>query len=90
MGQAAEGRALSSALRDRRTDGRTAALGSISQCQDPALLAPSQHCYFWLVKGFQGLGWTGLPWAASPCSQAVCAGSWLAAGRDKRQQAGAG
>lgn len=46
---------------------------------------------WWKVsRGFQGLGCTHLLCAALPCSQAVCAGSWLAAGRDKRQKAGAG
>lgn len=86
MGQSAEDRVLSTDLRD----GCTTALANISQCQDPTLPASSQRCYFWLVKGFQELGWTCLPCAASPHSQAVCAGSWLAAGRDKRQKAGAG
>lgn len=66
--------------------------GSIGQHQSMSRpsFASSQHCYFWPVKGFQGLGWTCLPCAALPCSQAICAGSWLAAGRDKRQKAGAG
>lgn len=86
MGQPGGDRALSSDWRD----GCAAALASISQCQDPTLPASSQRCYFWLGKGFQGLGWARLPCAASPCSQAVCAGSWLAAGWDKRQKAGAG
>lgn len=82
MGQAAED--------GGSCDGWRAGLASISQCQDPALPTSSQRCYFWLVKGFQGLGCTHLLCAASPCSQAVCAGSWLAAGRDKRQKAGTG
>lgn len=83
MGQPAEDGVMSTDLRDRGT----AASANISQCQDPTLLASSRRCYFWPVNCFRGLGWACLLCVQSPRSQAVCAGSCLAAGRDKTRKA---